>query len=471
MPVLIGLFLAYAGEIAQPTFHTDQFFEIWYRDNLLDYWTGYGRYLSKLIMVALGNLYPPTFLWLVGLAVLSCVGVLIASVWEITGQARVVLVIILCTFPFFLESFSYTPLRYAVPLSVACSIVAVMRGGAMGLLLAFGALMLYQAALYFAAVVVLVWAAVEAVKGRPWLECVKFILVPKLGILLAAIMVDTLMLRAVNAFVSPIGLFDYPLVSSAQELGRSLSLQLKAVASFFVEPGVFLFPLWTKLVGLAGLAASALQVVRKVLPVGNRVLSLAILPVLPFAAHGTVLIIYPPNTFLFERVLFGYAAVYLGIFAIAYVSAATERTRRAVVVVYALAGAGFIYEVNVWHEYLQLKNMADFDMARAISDRLKASSDYRPGLPLVMVGSKTPTDYLPYRAFHPKQGIIQDTIVNSAYTLDWSKDRILMFFVPFAWPSPDQVTVARHNAAAHGSWPSSDSVFVKDGVMTVVLAK
>jgi hypothetical protein len=115
--------------------------------------------------------------------------------------------------------------------------------------------------------------------------------------------------------------------------------------------------------------------------------------------------------------------------------------------------------------------MADYDMARAISDRLKADASYTPGLPLVMIGTVTPTDYLPYRAFHPKQGIVQNTDIDSAYALDWSKDRMMMFFVPFVWPSPANVAVAERNSGLRHAWPAADSVFVKDGVMTVILRK
>ena len=203
IPVLGGLLLAYAGELGSPTFNTDRFFEIWFRNYMLDYWTGYGRYLSKLLFLAMDRVYAPTFLLLVGLALLCCVGVLLCELWGVTGNARPILVLILCTFPFFYETFCYIPTRYAVPLAVACAVIGVMRGGVIGLLLAFCAMLLYQASASLAAVVVLVWAALEALRGKPWLACVRTILVPKILLLLVAIAVDTLMLRLVNAYLRP----------------------------------------------------------------------------------------------------------------------------------------------------------------------------------------------------------------------------------------------------------------------------
>jgi len=472
VPLVAGLILAYAGELGQPTFHTDKFFEISYRNNLLDYWTSYGRYLSKLIMLALDNLYPPTFLLLVGLIVLACVGVILAELWGVTGWARSVFILILCTFPFFLESFSFYPLRYAMPLAIGFAVLAVVRGGIIGLACAFCALLMYQGALYFAAVVVLVWAAIEALKGRPWLTCMKAIVAPKLGLIILGLVIDAAALLIMNSFISRIGLLDYnKLVSSFDQLQRSLALNLRAMASFFWQPGVFLFPLWTKLIAVAGLLAIVVGLLRASLPAGNRAFVLVMLGALPFAAHGTNLCLASPNQFLFERVLISYAAVYIGIFAIALAASATSRLKSAIAIIFAFAALGFVYQTNLWHEYLQLKNMADMDMARAIADRLKADAAYQPGLPLVILGASTPADYLPYRTFHPKEGLIQDTDINSAFTFDWSKDRILIFFVPFASPGPQQVATATRNAQGHAAWPAPDSVFVKDGVMTVVLQR
>jgi len=472
VPLVAGLVLAYAAELGQPTFHTDKFLEISFRNNLLDYWTSYGRYLSKLIMLALDNLYPPTFLLLVGLVVLACVGIILAELWGVTGWARPVFVVILCTFPFFLESFSFTPLRYAVPLAIAFAVLSVVRGGVIGLACALCALLLYQGALYFAAVVVLVWAAIEALKGCSWLTCVKAIVVPKLGLIILALVIDAAGLLIMNSFVSRIGLLDYnKLVSSFPQLQLSLGLNLRAMASFFFQRGVFLFPLWTKLIAVAGLLAIVFGLLRSSLPIGNRVFVLIMLGALPFAAHGTNLCLASPNQFLFERVLISYAAVYIGIFAVALAASSTNRLKSAIIVIFAFAALGFVYQTNLWHEYLQLKNMADLDMARAIADRLKADPAYRPGLPLVTLGTLTPTDYLPYRTFHPKEGLIQDTDINSAFTFDWSKDRLLIFFVPFEWPRPEQVATATRNAQGHAAWPAPDSVFVKDGVMTVVLQR
>ena len=470
VPLIIGLLLAYAGEMGQPTFHTDSYFEIWYRDNFLDYWTGYGRYLSKLIMLALDRVYPPTFLLLIAVMTLACVGVLLAALWSVSGKARPILVIILCTFPFFFETFSYAPGRY-VPLAIGFGVLSVITDGMVGLICALGAVFIYQSSLYFALVVALVWAAIDVLRGCAWSECVRRIVIPKVGLIVIATGIDNIVLRLVDAFLSPIALVHYRLISSLYELRYALAAHGRAMLSFFLERGVFLFPYWTKLVAVFGILTIVTAVVRSSLTFGNRLFVLVVLAALPFAAHGATLCLADPNPFLFERVLLGYAAVYAGIFAIALACPLSHRVRSTVIFLFATAAAGFVYQANVWHEYLRLKNMADMDMARAISDRLKADPQYHSGGPLVVVGSVTPADYLPYRAFHPKEGVIQNTNINSAYALQWSSDRFLMFFVSFRWPTAEEIATAKRNAMGRGPWPASDSVFIRDGVMTIVLSR
>jgi hypothetical protein len=94
---------------------------------------------------------------------------------------------------------------------------------------------------------------------------------------------------------------------------------------------------------------------------------------MPAAAHGANLILYPPYASLFERVLFSYAAVFLGIFVLA-LHANRGWLRGTVVGLFAFAGLTFVWQANIWHQYMALKNLADIDVASKIADRLKSDS-------------------------------------------------------------------------------------------------
>ena len=110
------------------------------------------------------------------------------------------------------------------------------------------------------------------------------------------------------------------LAYAGAELWFSLKLHAAAMLSFFTE-GVFLFPLRAKLVAVAGILLVAIggwRLVRRgeVSP-GRYAFALTMIVLMPAAAHGANLILYPPYASLFERVLFSYAAVFLGIFVLA----------------------------------------------------------------------------------------------------------------------------------------------------------
>jgi hypothetical protein len=61
---------------------------------------------------------PESFYSLIGLATLACVSALLAELWAVGGWARFLFVLILWTFPVFLGSFSFFPLRYAAQLVI-----------------------------------------------------------------------------------------------------------------------------------------------------------------------------------------------------------------------------------------------------------------------------------------------------------------------------------------------------------------
>jgi hypothetical protein len=241
--------------------------------------------------------------------------------------------------------------------------------------------------------------------------------------------------------------------------------------SFFTE-GVFLFPLRAKLVAVAGILLVAIggwSLVRrgKVSP-GRYAFALTMIVLMPAAAHGANLILYPPYMSLFERVLFSYAAVFLGILVLG-LHANRGWLRGTVVGLFAFAALTFVWQANIWHQYMALKNLADIDVASKIADRLKSDSAYRPWIPLVMVGTMKPTEYLAYRSFDLRQRTIMNTIFYSAYEWDWSKSRMLMAFMTFAVANTAQQQHGEQIAATMPIWPVSGSAIVKDGLMVVRL--
>ena len=479
------LVLAYAAEIGSYTFTTDYFFELAIR-HYPYLWLNDGRYLGEFIRVLLSGYYLPSLLLMVGLVTLAGVGVLVTELWGLTESwYRAIAVTLLAAFPFFFESFSFFPLRHAQPVAIALAVTGIVTGDLLrgivpafrGVLFLLGALMLYQSATYFAAVVVLIWSGVAVLQGQSWRQCFRTMLLPKLALIVIAMAGYGWLVQVMNGVLKSAdrlaGFAHMP--ATSDELVGTISAHLLAVGSFFVEE-TFLFPLFAKVIAVAGLTLIAFnlaaRVTKKRMTLGNALFVAALLIAAPLAAHGANLVMYPPWTALFYRVLFGYSAVYVGIFAMA-VESSSPSLRKAAGWIFGVAAVIFIYQANVWHQYLHLKNLADIDMARSISDRLKSDPAYRAGLPLAIIGTRQPTDYLVYRedVFDTKKGRIGLTISDSVYAHDWSKDRVLAFFLDFLPPSKEQMQSALDNSAGTPTWPAPGSTFIRDGVMVVVLGK
>lgn len=172
---------------------------------------------------------------------------------------------------------------------------------------------------------------------------------------------------------------------------------------------------------------------------------------------------------LVPRQLFAFSVVYAGVFAIAWVTASQLRP-----VVLALGFALvviFAFQANLWHQYMDLKNRADFDMSSAISQRVLASPDYRPDLPLVIVGTRSPDNYLPFWRFNTRGSLLPNGSLSSVYGAPWSANRMLMFFFRFARPSAADIEAATAAAMAVPEWPTQGSVAIRDGRILVVLKR
>ena len=472
--VVVALVLAYAAEIGSPTFNTDAFQEIQSRGGSTA-WSAYGRYAADALRAATWAVYPPSLVLMVGVGLLAVTVTIVTGMWGITRPVeRAVAVIIVAVFPFFFETFSYFTIRHVVPLAIAIAAAGIFVRPAVGFPLLVLAACFYQSGVYFAAVVVLIWAGVEALNNRP---CVR-LLVEKALMVGAALLLWRIGVAIVGwlypSYAAHLEIFSRP-AGSAAELWFSLKLHaaamLSTMLSFFTE-GVFLFPLRAKLVAVAGILLVAIggwRLVRRgeVSP-GRYAFALTMIVLMPAAAHGANLILYPPYMSLFERVLFSYAAVFLGIFVLA-LHANRGWLRGTLVGLFAFAALTFVWQANIWHQYMALKNLADIDVASKIADRLKSDSAYRPWIPLVMVGTMKPTEYLAYRSFDLRQRTIMNTIFYSPYEWDWAKSRILMAFMTFAPANTAQQKHGEQMAATMPVWPVSGSAIVKDGLMVVRL--
>lgn len=469
--VIFGLFAAYAAEIGSYTIHTDHFYEIQMRRLPYTYWAAYGRYGAELLHHLTGGLYPPTLTLIVGLGALAGTTAILTTHWGISDPfERAVGVLLVSVFPFFFETFSFHALRHVVPIAIGLAVAGIVVRPAYGFILLLAAAMFYQSAVYFAAVVLLVTAAASVLRhDRPWEEAART-LVARIVLIAAALLAWRLVVWSLSGSRWSANLGNFAgTAQSAVELWTALRIHAMAMVSFFTE-GVPFFPLYAKLTAAFGILAIAIGMARRRVDYGTALFVLLCVALMPVAAHGANLVLFPPHSSLFQRVLFAYAAVFVGIYSLALL-ANTGALRRVVTLVFGIVAATFIWQANVWHQFMVLKNMADLDVARQISSSLKAHPEFRPWMPLHIVGTMRPTEYLAFRTFEFRPGFIGNTALMSSFEANWSRDRALMGFMTFLGTNPDQAEVGARIAADMPSWPAPGSVQIRDGVMVVVLGK
>lgn len=484
VPALLALAIAYGAEIGSYTFSSDYFYENMNVGALVSGYSPDGRFLAEAIRYGLfDGFMVPSFLLILGVLTLAFVGILLCCIYGINGAAeKVIAVVLVGTFPFFYEVFSYVNMRHVVPLAVLLAVVGIMllnwegrRSLSVGgFALVYLSLFLYQSAVNFAAVVVLAWAAFHLVNGENLASTVKRVLAPKLAGVLAAMALYRISLYLLDKIfgISAVRLNNFSgLPSNFTEMLAALKINLIAVVSFFYEPWPFL-PAGLKWMLAAALAASlgliALHWRRRRLTALGALAAMHLVLLMPVAAHGVAWILYPPHGLIQARIFIAYASVTFGFFAFT-LKLTSGRARRATLAAFACMAIAFVYQANVWHHYMSLRNLADFDMTRQISGRIKADLAYRDDLPMVVVGVSELDDYLVYRRLIFPPSKIGLSIIGSAYSKHWSKDRLLRFYVPFRNPTQSEITRAEAFAATRRPWPHPESVAIVDGVIVVVL--
>jgi hypothetical protein len=145
-----------------------------------------------------------------------------------------------------------------------------------------------------------------------------------------------------------------------------------------------------------------------------------------------------------------------------------------------VALAGFCVQDNALFFRQYLRTQQDISLATRIATRLESQPDFRPDLPLVIIGDIETVD------FHKENKSNREIVVEylrycslrsysvgrSAFAAPWSKYHIFFNFLEFParWPTAKQQTLAQELAAGCEPFPAPDSVFIHDDLAVVVLS-
>jgi hypothetical protein len=244
--------------------------------------------------------------------------------------------------------------------------------------------------------------------------------------------------------------------------------RLAALASAtLIEPSLY-FPATAKWLLLANLAALGIAVYR-IAPTPSRGLwhlaavAFAFCSFLYFAA-----LVYP--LIRHARVLPGLAFAWLFVFLL-LLKYGGPAARAAALVCAIFWIAGFAIQFNIMHERMAAKNEIDKALTWEIVQRIgptRGEGGKRKALALVGTLNHRDLPYWPKLGGVFDHGLSSDT-QQSVYAFDWSKYRLLAFYLPYVYPSPEQWQRASGLAAASPIWPAAGSVIPEADMITVVL--
>ncbi len=478
----VCLFIAYASELGQFGFSSDYYYVLLKTHPPTSY-SDDGRFLAEFIrFYILDGALPPTLLLIIGVSLLVITANIIAVSWGCNGVlVRVLAGLLLATFPFFYEVFSYVNMRHVVPLGIFLSVLGVITGGfhkgysakIKGFVFLYLSLFLYQVSINCAAVIVFIWGAMVLYETNNPREVLEKIIVPKLSMIIVSVLAYKLTLSLVDIMgagsAARFGTFsNYP--QNLDQIVHVVSKHLKAMSEFFYK-GSFLFPEKAKIISMLVLYIFIFINLKRFIKY-NKYYQFLFVVLLVFGAivstHGLLIPFSPAAKFLYSRMLVGYSLFGLGVFLLT-AKFCDKGLHKIVIAMTSVVVMIYIIQANVWHQYLLMKNQADLDVTQQITHRLKGDAAYTPNLPLVIVGTMDADEYRYKKAFMPPTSLIKTSIYKSVYSNNWSKDRLIKFYMPFKRPNKKQIEKANKYSLAHNSWPHPESVVIRDGVMVVVL--
>ncbi|TPN26637.1 hypothetical protein FKO01_25525 [Mesorhizobium sp. B2-3-3] len=460
---ILGVMLAaFTPEIAYTTFSHDYFFTLFLTSNLyaLD-----GRYLAEIIRLLSFGYLPPNLLLVLGLLCMVGCGVVFCFLFRISHWIPVVITCSLfATFPMMFEIWSYPSTRFTVPLAALLAVAALaVPSLSVGAILICAALATYQSAVYLTVVAAFYVTAVRVAAGQ---DGFKAFAIPRAIMVVAGGCLYAIVYFVLSHFFHLGGERLAGFVHIVTDPGQFMSganiilLALKELAT----RGMFLFPLIAKLAYLA-LAA----IVLALLAMRRSLIGIALVCMAPLCIFGAAWVTFPPHQMLFDRILFSFVGVYAGTFLAAW-TMADRRTRYAINSLGAFLIVIFTLQANIWHQYMDLRNRADMDMTQLIAARIRDLPDYRPGMPITIIGATQDSSYLPYRTFDTSRGIIRNTMFRSTYFYPWASARLLMFYFPLSdSPPPEMVQAATTGSGDMPIWPSPASVAVRSHMVIVRL--
>lgn len=487
--VFIVNLAAYAIYITHMTYSVDDYDTIFQPSNTIVS----GRWVIDFIhnVVFQKNLMP-MLMPILCIAVLILTGLGLCRFWKIDNKIVAGMVISLWSIhPFFFEAYNFRFAAFSFALGYGLATAALLaaergkRGMILSILLFYLTLSTYQPIIGFAAAAAMVQILLECVRNRFSKEAIRFCVRRSIQYLLVAVGSVVLYLVLTRIIFA---VFDVEVnVRFSGSLIQTKELLFEKTGWIFIMLMVRLLPISEYIMPLqVKIAIFSVYVLGTVCIIQGRSrwaympVVLVWLVLIPLAAIAPMLPLRLSMSDLPWRVCLGLAVFMIGLFVLTQESPSRwiRKTGFALsvflLVMFVLAGNKVFYQ-----HYLS--NQKDARTAMQMLTRLQQQEDYRPGMPLAVVGRLQSDSF-------SKDGkttwqIIQEytkhcstrrySLAQSAFETDWSKYSFLLDYsgLELRRCSSEQMEQARQVAQTRSAWPEPSSVFIQDNIAVIVLSQ
>ncbi len=178
------------------------------------------------------------------------------------------------------------------------------------------------------------------------------------------------------------------------------------------------------------------------------------------------------------RVCLGLAIFIVGMFALTQEASRKWIRQTSIVLASVLVVYLLLNNNSIFYKHF-LVNHDDKVMATRVIDKIQSLEQYKPGLPVVIVGNvpkqkfskegKSNQEIIVGYAKHAMQR--RYSLATSAFTIGWGKYNILLKYMNLDCqrPTEDEITMAYSQAVGRKAWPDPSSVFIHNDVVILVL--
>ncbi len=478
--------LAYGTYITNITYAVDDYGHIFTKINHI----AQGRWFAGFLYnVVLQKSFMPTLSPLISISCYLLTGIGLCELWKIKKGSRLLLISLWCLHPYLLDqnNFRIATVIIALVYLMTISTLLIVKKGKVGFIFAvilfYLALSTYQVALGFAISAMMMQVLLLSYRGRfskrSLLLCRKYLLL-YCSMLLISVISYLVITRFIFFFagVTVNSRVETGFMSSISQLYPKICWVVKMLTVRILPIREYVLPLTGKLIILLVYIAAIFSVLRRSPKWLPSLLSFTWIILIPL---GAISFILPLSiSYLPWRTCTGLVVFFVGMFALTQKSCSKPVRRTGFLAGIFLVIYFILIGNTIWYKQYLL-NQKDIFVANRIISKIQTLEGYSPGMELAILGKYQNENNMRSRPPGRWARLTEDirhissarySLNVSAFSKDWSKYSFLLKYleVELVRCSRDNLKKAAVLSEDCKAWPDPSSVFIRDGIVVVVLS-